>query len=234
MTTNLSRYVPHIWKSEFDAEATAFLEAYYKPALEKPMCVPIEKIAEDVLHLTIKEIRLSEDLSILGQMCFTRGRVEIYDKAEDEYREIIVDAGTMILDPDTEALRNIGSKRNTIAHECFHWHRHRPYHLAAAAAGKDKSTYRCPVTAKDDKFTEEWDDEDWMEWQANGIAPRILMPIETIEETYENLCKKSMKNPFVAKGLRPQSEWVLEQFAGFYKVSKISAVIRLTELGYLS
>lgn len=234
MTTNLSKYVPHIWKSDFDSEATAFLEAYYKPAIEKPMCVPIEMIAKDVLHLTIKEIRMTEDLSILGQMCFTPGKVEIYDKAEDEYREIVVEAGTMILDPDTEALRNIGSKRNTIAHECFHWHRHRPYHLAAAEATQDKSAYRCPVNLKDEKFKDEWTDEDWMEWQANGIAPRILMPIETIEATFENLRKKSLQNPFVAKGLRPQSEWILEQFAGFYKVSKISALIRLTELGYLS
>lgn len=234
MSKSLSIYVPHIRKSDFDAEATAFLKAYFKPALEAPMRVPIEKIATDVLQLKILETRLTEDLSILGQMCFTKGRAEIYDKDEDEYREIIVDAGTMLLDPDTEALRNIGSKRNTIAHECFHWHRHRPYHLAAAMAEQVRPAYRCSVNVKDENFKDAWSDEDWMEWQANGIAPRILMPIETVHETYHRLCEQSLSNPFVAKGLRPQSEWVLEQFAGFYQVAKISAKIRLMELGYLS
>lgn len=43
-----------------------------------------------------------------------------------------------------------------------------------------------------------------------------------------------MKNAFVAKGLRPQSEWIIEQTAGFYMVSKQAAEIRLKELGYLS
>ena len=45
---------------------------------------------------------------------------------------------------------------------------------------------------------------------------------------------ESMKNPFVAKGLRPQSEWIIEQTAGFYKVSKQASEIRLKELGLLS
>ena len=41
---NLSMYVPHIWKSELDSEATAFLSKYYPDAIKTPMCVPIEKI----------------------------------------------------------------------------------------------------------------------------------------------------------------------------------------------
>ena len=45
---------------------------------------------------------------------------------------------------------------------------------------------------------------------------------------------ESLKNPFVAKGLRPQSEWIIEQTAGFYKVSKQASEIRLKELGLLS
>lgn len=73
-----------------------------------------------------------------------------------------------------------------------------------------------------------------MEWQANGIAARILMPIETVPSVYETMRKKSLQNPFVAKGLRPQFEWIIEQFAGFYRVSRESATIRLQELGYLS
>ena len=98
---DLSMYVPHIWKSEFDAEATAFLGKFYPEALKTPMCIPIEHIVTDVMHLKVVEHHLSEDLSILGQMCFTDGIAEIYDPVNDEYREIFLNAGTMIIDPDT-------------------------------------------------------------------------------------------------------------------------------------
>ena len=108
--TNLSMYVPHIWKSELDSEATAFLSKYYPDAIKTPMCVPIEKISTEIMHLKVVEHHLSEDLSILGQMCFTDGMAEIYDPVNDEYREIFVKAGTMIIDPDTYAKRNLGSK----------------------------------------------------------------------------------------------------------------------------
>lgn len=116
----LSRLVPHMYKSEFVDWAANFLSHYCKEALENPMPVPIENIARDQLHLTILEAHLSEDLSILGQTCFTDGLAEIYDPGNDEYREIPVKAGTVLIDPDTFLNRNFGTKRNTIAHECIH------------------------------------------------------------------------------------------------------------------
>ena len=199
------------------------------------MAVPIEQIATEKLHLKIKEYSLSEDLSILGQMCFTDGLVEIYDPQEDEYREIHVDAQTMIIDPDTYLKRNHGSKRNTISHECVHWIFHRNYFLALEAFEKDRAiAYKCPINPKDEKFKDVWDDIDWLEWQANGIAPRILMPQETVEEAFQMIIERSKKNPFVSAGFISKSKWILEQFAGFYQVSQTSAAIRLTELGLLS
>lgn len=83
---------------------------------------------------------------------------------------------------------------------------------------------------KDEQFKDVWDDIDWLEWQANGIAPRILMPRETVEEAFQMIIDRSKKNPFVSAGFIPKSKWILEQFAGFYQVSQTSAAIRLTEL----
>jgi len=237
MTTSdfLSSLVPHMFKSQFDDKATDFLRENCPEALSHPMPVPIEQIAKEKLHLDIKELHLTEDLSILGQMCFTDGLVEIYDPDEDEYREILVKAGTMIIDPDTYLKRNLGTKRNTIAHECVHWIYHRRYYQAISVIEKDLAVaHRCPVEIKDEKFNEKWTDEDWMEWQANGIAPRILIPKQTVEEAYDMIKKQSEQNAFVSAGLLPQNKWIVEQFAGFYQVSKQSAVIRLQELGYLS
>lgn len=231
----LSSLVPHMFKSQFDDKATDFLQHLCPEALIAPMATPIEKIATEKLHLTIKEYHLSEDLSILGQMCFTDGYVEIYDPKEDEYLEVPINARTIIIDPDTYLKRNLGSKRNTIAHECVHWIYHRRYYLAANKLYSTKSNaYRCPVIPKDENFKESWSDDDWMEWQANGIAPRILMPKQTVGEAFQMILDESKKNAFVAAGLVQKGKYVIEQLAGLYRVSKQAAAIRLEELGYLS
>lgn len=141
----LSSLVPRMYKSEFDDKAAEILAEHCPEALEKPMPVPIEEIARDKLHLLIKEYHLSEDLSILGQMCFTDGLVEIYDPSEDEYREVFVKAKTMIIDPDTYLKRNFGSRRNTVAHECVHWIYHRNYFLAMEAL-KEGRAVTVPVS----------------------------------------------------------------------------------------
>lgn len=230
----LNDYVPRISKAEFDDEATAFLSSYYPEALKTPMAIPIEEIARKKLGLIVVERRLTEDFSILGQMCFTGGLTEIYDRENDEYREIKVRPGTMIIDPDTLTRRNLGSKRNTVAHECVHWVKHRNYQiLASVADGKTALAFRCPTDIKNETFNAEWTDEDWMEWQANGIAPRILMPKETVGSAFERLLVESRENPFIAANLMPPTRWIIEQIAAFYQVSKQSAEIRLKELGHI-
>lgn len=231
----LNDYVPHISKASFDEVASAFLLSYYPEALEAPMVVPIEEIAKKKLGLLVVEKRLTEDLSVLGQMCFTGGLTEIYDRENDEYREIKVKPGTMIIDPDTLTIRNLGSKRNTVAHECVHWVKHRNYHIQASTIdGKTALAFRCPTDIKNENFKVDWTDEDWMEWQANGIAPRILMPSETVGAVFERLLFESRMNPFIAANLMSPTRWIIEQLAAFYQVSKQSAEIRLKELGHIT
>ena len=230
----LNNYVPHISKAAFDDEATAFLTAYCPEALREPMAVPIMDIATKKLGLTVIERRLTEDFSILGQMCFTGGIAEIYDQENEEYQEIKVKPGTMILDPDTSVKRNMGSQRNTIAHECVHWTKHRNYHIIASAAErKSIVASRCPTDMKDENSKGKWADEDWMEWQANGIAPRILMPKKTVSLAFARLSLESRGNLFIAADLMKPTRWIVEQLASLYQVSKQSAEIRLGELGHL-
>lgn len=235
MGVKLSSLVPVIRKVEFDKEATAFLEKYYPEALVEPMATPIANIAKTQMGLTILEKRLTEDFSILGMMCFTSGRAEIYDRDEGEYREIMVKRGTMIIDPDTLIQRNVGCMNNTIAHETFHWFKHRNYHiLQSSVQGRQSVAFRCPtVFTADEHSNSMWTDEDWMEWQAKGIAPRILMPKQTVGLIFERFLLESKANPFIAAELMSPTRWIIEQMADFYKVSKQSAEIRLKELEYL-
>ena len=166
--------------------------------MKKPMPVPIEDIASEQLHLTILEVHLCEGLSILGQTCFTDGLAEIYDPENDEYREIPVKAGSVLIDSDTFLKRNFGTKRNTIAHECVHCVYQRKYYVAAKRLGNQQPVvYREPAGIGDDPFSKKRTDEDWMEWQANNIAPRILMPNQTVGEAFQMVLDLSKQNQFV-------------------------------------
>ena len=129
----------------------------------------------------------------------------------------------MLIDPDTLFERNIGCLNNTIAHECVHWYKHRNYHMYSKGAGIDY-VYQNYNYNFDESNQQKWSDNDWMEWQATGIAPKILMPIQTFDTVVNNIIDLS-KN----KNL---SLWtVAEKVADFYKVSKTSAKIRIKELG---
>lgn len=217
---------PHISKCEFDYEATIFLEQYYPQALKQPIAVPILNIARHKMGLRVVERHLSEDFSILGQMCFTSGVAEIYDKDNDEYREVKVRYGTMIIDPDTIIRRNEGCKNNTISHECFHWHKHRDYHIAISVVDPKKRIIKSSFTEISESSRSLWTDDDWMEWQARGIAPRILMPVNTFTVMAEQIIAESKKVQAWSRHY-----WVVGQLAEFFNVSKQSAEIRLSELG---
>jgi len=233
MTSTTSNLVPIIRKEDFEKEATEFLSKYSLDSLERPSAVPITKIAVEKMGLKVLYHRLTEDFSVFGQMCFGSGKTEIYDNENDEYRLILVEKGTMIIDPDTYELRNLGCLNNTIAHESYHWYKHRAYHILRSTLDNETSVaMRCPVQQTNERFTEKWSDEDWMEWHANNIAPRILMPIQTVKLVFDKLYAKSKSIILVANGLTSTIEWVKERMADFYKVSKQSAGIRLKELGY--
>lgn len=76
-----------------------------------------------------------------------------------------------------------------------------------------------------------WSSLDWMEWQANGMAPRILMPkIQTkikIRELFQTL---KLVNPDISSSELVQE--VLDNLAAFYKVSRQAAKIRMIDLGF--
>lgn len=220
-----SSLVPHISKDQFDDVATEFLTEYCPEALTHPMAVPIVTIARKKMGLRIvAEYRLSEDFSIYGQICFNSGLVPVYFKDEDEFRDIKVRRGTILIDPDTLKERNIGCLNNTVAHECVHWYKHRKYHMYNLGAGNAKGVaFRYPIIERNEALQEQWTDEDWMEWQANGIAPRILMPRQTFQAAIDMILEDSDRDSV-------PDWWVINKLADFYKVSKQSAEIRIAEL----
>ena len=224
--------VPIIYRKDLDKEATAFLEKYYPEALEEPKRVPIEDIAKEKLGLNvIQGYRITDDFSIFGQICFSPGRVKIYDLFKTSENEEEVPRGTILIDAYTYWQRNSGCVNNTIAHEVYHWHRHRLYAAIKHILRNEKFiACRCPAEMSYPDEKEEWTDEQRMEWQANNLAPRILMPIETFKTKVEELYQQYnySDTPLKLEVLT----CIADDLAKFYGVSRQSALIRMTETGY--
>lgn len=224
--------VPIIYRKDLDKEATAFLEKYYPEALEEPKRVPIEDIAKDKLHLNvIQGYRITDDFSIFGQICFSPGNVKIYDLFKTSEKEEEVPRGTILIDAYTYWQRNSGCVNNTIAHEVYHWHRHRLYAAIKHILKNEKFiACRCPAEMIYPDEKEEWTDEQRMEWQANNLAPRILMPIQTFTMKVDKLYQQYdyANNPLKIAVLT----CIADELADFYGVSRQSALIRMTETGY--
>lgn len=225
--------VPVLYKKDLDKEATAFLEKYYPEALEAPMPVPIEKIATEAIHLTVLQgHRITDDFSIFGQICFSKGAVLVKDIFKCSEKEMEVSRGTILIDAYTYWERNKGCANNTIAHEVYHWHRHRLYAAIKQILRDEKFiAHRCPTQMRYPGENDEWTDEQRMEWQANNMAPRILMPIQTFKIKVDELYKQYdyANNPPDVSVLT----CIADELAKFYGVSRQSALIRMTETGYL-
>lgn len=225
--------VPIIYRKDLDKEATAFLEKYYPEALEEPLRVPIEEIAKEKLGLNvIQGYRITDDFTIFGQICFSPGTVKIYDFFKTSEKEQEVPRGTILIDAYTYWQRNSGCVNNTIAHEVYHWHRHRLYAAIKHILRNEKFiACRCPAEMSYPDEKEEWTDEQRMEWQANNLAPRILMPIQTFKIKVDELYKQyDYENTPLKLAVLT---CIADDLASFYGVSRQSALIRMTETGYM-
>lgn len=224
--------VPVISSAELEAEADRFLERYCPEALQEPMAVPIEEIAKEKLGLTVlKGHRLTRDFSIFGQICFSDMDIKVFDLFDVGEETIPVKRGTIFVDAYTFWERNLGCVNNTVAHEVFHWYRHRLYaSIKHILHGEKVTPHRCPADMTYPGESEEWTDEQRMEWQANKLAPRILMPRKTFCEKVDELYQSYdfSDSPIQAMVMT----CIIDELASFFKVSRQSAMIRMLDLGY--
>lgn len=215
---------------DFEEEAEAFLRKYKcADAIENPRRIPIREIAEKRMSLDIVATEyLSPDDSTQGAIAFSRGTIEVYDWSLNEFTGYEVSGPTIFVDAD---IINAGRINNTLAHECYHWWRHRNYfnykriHENSAEFGIRCNRYNASLNQNRDK----WSDVERMEWQARTIAPKILMPRTATKRKIETLYAA-----FSSMGGRRSAytEQVIAAIADFFEVSKQSAAIRMTELGY--
>lgn len=223
--------VPILYKKDLDDEAAAFLQKYFPKALEKPLAVPISDIAKDLGLEIIQGNRITDDFSVFGEIYFTAGKATIYDLFKVSETTIDVKRGTILVDAYTFWERNLGCVKNTIAHEVYHWYKHRMYAaIKHILYGQEFVACRCPSNMVYPQKNEEWSDVQRMEWQANNMAPRILMPYRTFRMKVDELLQAyDYENSPIKPAILTS---VAEELREFYGVSRQSVLIRMMETGY--
>ncbi len=224
MQNDKNPFMPFV--EDFEEEAERFLQKYCKEVLDKPQATPIWDIAKKQMNLDIVTTEiLSPDGSIQGAIAFSSGIIDIYDQSTAKFIGYEVTCPTVFLDSD---ILNLGRANNTLAHECYHWYKHRAYFRYQSTHSLNASfAVRCLTTGPRD-CNEHWSDVEKMEWQARIVAPRILMPRRTVQM----LLSKRLNNTQNRSVRLSMLESVVEEIATTYKVSRQSASIRVSELGY--
>ncbi|HFZ6320591.1 TPA: XRE family transcriptional regulator [Streptococcus agalactiae] len=220
-------WVPYIRKKDFDDIAEKFLRKYYPQALTQPTPVPVETIVSE-MGLSIHQEKLTIDNSVFGKMVFKDTDVEVIE--DEQLVSKHFNKGSILVDKDVVFKRNVGSYNNTVIHECVHWELHKVFHEVKMVLDKDHSQVSS-WTEENLADSSMWTSLDWMEWQANGIALRILMPkVQTrikIRELFQTL---TLVNPDISRSELVQE--VVDNLATFFEVSRQAAKIRMIDLGF--
>lgn len=220
-TNNTFRYplsdklVPFIGKNDLDKIADVILKKYDPNALLTPTRVEPEDIVQQ-MGLQLKYETIAEDTSVFGQIYFQ-------DNLEKN-----ISAGTIIIDKRLPEIRNEGVVRNTILHECVHWELHR---YALELARTEEENISVLSTTDDIKEENVSDMISWMEWHAESISPKILMPKEMFIQEAQARQKRLIELSTTKNELDIVEEWI-DELALFFGVSRLSAKVRLVECGF--
>lgn len=77
---------------------------------------------------------------------------------------------------------NVGTINNTIIHECVHLERYKMFFELMRLLSHECHFISCQIVEIYGKDKTKSTPLDWIEWQANTIAPKILMPASTTKK----------------------------------------------------
>lgn len=214
-------------RNRLDDYATKFLSKYFKEALLKPMPISVDEILNK-MKLNVVERTLSKNLDVFGCCVMFDCDIEVFENDISLYEHFA--NGTIIIDPKSEALYGEGQKRNTLIHEIIHWEKDKKYFEILNLNKKLHDSELCPMMCRlsrtyfqpSEKSRTKENEINWLEWQANRLAPRILMPKEMFKKKAEELINDESIN---------NCNILIEKLSDFFIASKSSVKYRLVEVG---
>lgn len=223
--------VPFIPRSKYDEYANEILEKFYFPynpeAKKDPAPINMDELANR-MGLSVINTSISENRSIFGQIFFADTEVIIYNSSKSLNEKRLIKKNTMLVDDKAAYLRSFGSRNMTVAHECVHAYYHRKAFLFARMFNKNLRYIQCQVNGEM-KNAESNTTAQWMEIQANGIAPYILMPKESFEAYAKLLFNLYNKESQIGtNGINN----IVQSLAVTYDVTVYAARKRLIDIGF--
>ncbi|MBT2663046.1 hypothetical protein [Bacillus sp. ISL-45] len=222
-------------KNRLDDYATKFLNKYCKEALVNPMPLPVDEILQE-MGLTVQEVSLSSNLDVFGCCLLLDAHIDVYNRETRQYTSTAFNAGTVLIDPFSEAVYGEGSKRNTLIHEALHWEKDKRYFEILEMKNKNASEKLYPIlcrqsetffTPSEGKNSKE-NEVRWLEWQAHRIAPRVLMPKNSFKKKaleFIQQYKMAGENAILS------CDDLIDDLSSFFITSRLSVKYRLIEVG---
>lgn len=195
------------------------------------MPLPVDEILQTA-GITVKEVSLSRNLDIFGCCLLLDGAVDIYDHETGAIQSEFYPAGTVLIDPESEALYGEGAKRNTLIHEALHWEKDKVFFAIMAVKNAEATEKLYPIMCRqsetffepsEGKKTKE-NEVKWLEWQAHRLSPRVLMPKESFK-------KKALEIIEEQNSSEQSCDLLIEVLSNFFIVSRESVKYRLLEVG---
>ena len=217
--------VPSIAKDQLDDVARALLKDLYPNALRNAIPVPAVSVAHR-LGLSVHYAGLDPNDEILGKIYFEDSTAAVQDSADGRSRILAVKRGTMLINRRPDGRFDPRISNNTILHECVHWMLHRQAYELQKAYDPQLTAIACRRASALNR-SREWTALDRMEWQANALAPRILMPEWSTRMYTDQWIRRMEKVP-----PKLRMDRIVEKLSCYYEVSRSLARIRLIELGY--
>ena len=224
--------IPYISSDDLEDIADEFFERYCTDAIYNAWELPYGHIMR---KMGIQAVESTLPDSVFGRMYFKPTIIKYWrnyyplPKTEIEGE---VPAGTLVINRQHHFLGNFGSALNTIAHELVHWDLHQKFFEILALLDENANQLSCeavpgiPSEVMTGIQKAIW----WAEWQANNLAPRVVMPraifLEVLQECYDDNF-----SPVFYQGER--LETALEKVARMFGVSKYEAKVRAIQLGIM-
>ncbi|HFU4479719.1 TPA: ImmA/IrrE family metallo-endopeptidase, partial [Streptococcus suis] len=221
-----TEFVPIIESKKLDSIANQILRTHQPEVLETPMSLNISSLLESI-GVNLIEAKVSPDQSVFGEIVFKETTIDVFDE-KNQPKSLLVPKGTIVVDPTVKDFRNQGSYNNTVVHEVVHWLLHKDYQECRMLTHTDGKN----IFVDNSKIeSTNWTQDDWMEWHANSIAPRLLMPKKTTKQKVNELITNySLK--YTSDQRIEMFEQIIDDLASFFQVSRLAAKIRLHQLGY--
>ncbi|MDD4011184.1 MAG: XRE family transcriptional regulator [Sphaerochaetaceae bacterium] len=216
---------PYLSGRQLDDIAAGLLQHYCPETLNDPAPINADILASR-MGLDIEEKWLSADSSTYGAMFFCDCDVDLIEENTLQPQKHHVNARTIVVDPRSR----IGMLNFTKIHECSHWELHRKWFLFQHLINKDFCHIACSETFSSCRH-EERSETEWLEWQANSLAARILMPYKQFQIKTQSLIS------YYISELAPRYEvevleLIIDDLASFFGASRMAATIRMVDVGF--